>query len=60
MRREAWAVIYGFWMMTLMLIVNLLLAEIVFPDIDISILFFCDIIALLSMIWHFITTRDNK
>lgn len=52
------AFIYGFIMTIMMLIVNILIANML--NVDIYILFFCDIVAILSMIWHKLTTKGDE
>ncbi|KKN90927.1 hypothetical protein LCGC14_0225110 [marine sediment metagenome] len=45
-----WDMIYGLVMMSLMLIINIFLSKLL--DIDIYLLFFCNIIFLLTVIWY--------
>ena len=58
MRREGWAVIYGLIITILVVNSDLLLAELF--NVDVVILFLCDIIFILAMIWHYITTGINN
>ena len=51
------AFIYGLIMMILTFIVNFLLANVF--NIDIIILFLCNIITLLSMIWYKLSTKRS-
>ncbi len=50
MKGYTWDMIYGIFMMALILTINILLSRLF--DVDIYILFFCNIITILTMIWH--------
>ena len=59
MRREAWGLIYGLLMMPLLLITNILCADLF--NVDIYIIFFCNIVCLLFAIWYVLSKiGDNE